>query len=104
QILKNLFVFCSAHKVQTLIIKATEEQFASLGIYEEFTQYVDKIPTKQGADVEIMIPIHSKSIEHGKEFMDNMMAQFRKTLWQDQSSNPAIRNYLKTNVRLSIVM
>jgi hypothetical protein len=104
QILKNLFRFCRAHKVQNLIIKATEDQFAGLGIYEEFIKYVDKIPTKQGVDVEITIPLHSKSMEHCNEFMDNMVAQFRKTLWKEQSKNSAIRNYLKTNVCMSVVM
>jgi hypothetical protein len=103
QILKNLFVFCRAHKVKNLIIKATEEQFAELGIYEEFIKYVDKIPTKQGMDVEITIPFHAQSLAECDEFIDDMMAQFRKTLWKEQSSNPTIRNYLKANVCLSIV-
>jgi hypothetical protein len=103
QILKNLFVFCSTHKVQHLIIKATEEQFAGLGIYEEFIKYVDKISTKHGIEVEITIPVHSKSLPECDEFMENMMAQFRKTLWKAQSANSDIRNYLKANVRLSVI-
>jgi hypothetical protein len=103
QILKNLFVFCSTHQAHNLIIKATEEQFAALGIYHEFIKHVDKIPTKQGISIEITILIHSKSLAQCNEFIDDMMAQFRKTLWGAQSTNSAIRDYLKTNVRLSIV-
>jgi hypothetical protein len=104
QILKNLFVFCKAHKIQNLIIKATEEQFAGLGIYEEFIKYVDKKPTKQGMAVEITIPVPSDSLIACDGFIDDMMAQFRKTLWKGQSANSDIRDYLKANVRLSVIV
>jgi hypothetical protein len=99
-ILQNLFSFCAAHKVKNLIIKATEEQFKGLGIYQEFIKHVDKIPTKNEIAMEITLPVRVKAC---RESMDDMTTQFRQTLWQDYSSNPAIRNYLVTNVRLSIV-
>jgi hypothetical protein len=102
-ILQNLFSFCAAYKVKNLIIKATDEQFKGLGIYQEFIKHVDKMPTKQGMMMEITIPVHSNSRAECDEFMDDMTTQFRQTLWQDYSSNPAIRNYLVANVRLSIV-
>jgi hypothetical protein len=73
-ILQNLFSFCAAHKVKNLIIKATDEQFKD-----------------------------SNSRAECDEFMDDMTTQFRKTLWQEQITNSAIRDYLKANVRLSVV-
>jgi hypothetical protein len=103
QILEHLFAFCAVQNVENLIIRTTEEQFAGLGIYEEFIKYVDQIPTKQGMDVEITILVHSNSLTECGEFMDNMIMQFRKTLWKEQRTNPAIRDYLKANMRLSIV-
>lgn len=103
QILKNLFLFCAARKADKLIIQATEGQFHGLGIYGEFIQHVDKIPTKKGMDMEITIPFHAHSLKTCDEFMDNIMWKFRQTLWRDQRSNLAIRSYLKANVRLSVV-
>lgn len=103
QILKNLFLFCGTHKIANLIIKASENQFAGLGIYEEFIKHVDKIPKKQGMNIEITIPVHTNSLADSEEFIDAVTAKFRKILWSDQKTNAAIRNYLKANVRLSIV-
>lgn len=103
QILENLFAFCTVQNVGNLIIRTTEEQFKELGIYQNFIKHVDKIPTKKGISIEMAIPVHSNSLTKCDKFMDDMTAQFRKTMWQDQSSNPAIRDYLKTNVRLSII-
>ena len=102
-ILQNLFSFCAAHKVKNLIIKATDEQFKGLGIYQEFIKHVDKMPTKQGMMMEITIPVHSNSRAECDEFMEDMTTQFRKTLWQEKITNSAIRDYLKANVRLSVV-
>jgi predicted RNA binding protein with dsRBD fold (UPF0201 family) len=103
QILKNLFAFCAAQNVENLIISATEEQFEGLGIYQGFVNYVDKIPTKKGIFVEMAISIQPNLLVECNEFMDDMMMQFRKTLWKEQKINPTIRNYLKTNVRLSTI-
>jgi hypothetical protein len=103
QILKNLFLFCAAHKVQNLILQATEVQFEGLGIYQDFIKYVDKIPTTEGALLEITVPFSVSSLIKWEALMENIIQKFRKTLWQDQSSVPTIRNYLKANVRLSII-
>jgi hypothetical protein len=102
QILRNLFAFCAVQNVGNLIIKATEEQFEGLGIYQHFIKYMDKIPTRKGISIEMALPIHPNLLTECDKFIDNMMAQFRKTLWAGQRTNPTIRNYLKTNVRLSI--
>lgn len=103
QILKNLFILCAAHTVQKLTLQVTEDQFEGLGIYEEFIKYVDKIPTKRGMTMELIIPFQSNSLEQCDELINTVTMEFRQTLWHDQSSNPAIRAYLKSNVRLSIV-
>lgn len=103
QILKNLFMFCAAHKATNLILKTTEDQFSQLGIYEEFIKYVDKIPTKKGMDIEATIPAPYDACAACGQAIDIITEQFRQTLWQEQSSNAAIRAYLKSNVRFSIV-
>ena len=101
-ILQNLFLFSAAHQVKNIIVKTTEEQFKGLGIHEELIRHVDKIPTKKGIAIEMTIPVHSDSLMLCDELMEDMTAQFRKTLWQEQKANPAIRDYLKTNVRFSV--
>jgi hypothetical protein len=103
QILKNLFMFCRTHKVQNLIIKASKEHFAGLGVYEEFIKDIYKVPTMRGIGVEITIHVHSDRLTECDEIIDGIMAKFRKKLWKDQKTNADIRNYLKNNVRLSIV-
>jgi hypothetical protein len=104
QILKNLFLFCAAHKVENLILQVTEVQFEALGIYQDFIKYVDKIPTTKGTLLEVTIPCSASSLPKWESWMENITQKFRKTLWQEQSSVPAIRNYLKANVRLSVII
>jgi hypothetical protein len=103
RILKDLFLFCGAQKVQNLILQATEVQFEGLGIYQDFIRYVDKIPTTKGTLLEITIPFLASSLLKWEALMKDLTQKFRKTLWHDHSSDPAIRNYLKANVRLNII-
>jgi hypothetical protein len=102
-ILNNLFLFCAARKANKLIIRAMEGHFHGLGIYEDFIEHVDKVPTKKGMAMDITIPFQAQSLVECDEFTDDITRKFRKTLWQDQSGNSAIRDYLKANTRLSIV-
>jgi hypothetical protein len=102
-ILQNLFLFCHHQGVQSLILEVTEKQFKELGIYREFIRSVEKNSTDEGIRLEITIPFYDSSLMTCSEFMDYIAAKFRKTLWKEQKASPAIRDYLKTNVRLSIV-
>lgn len=100
QVLQNLFVFCAAHNARNLIVKTTEDQWRTLGVYKNFVKYVDAIPMEKEADMEITLPVRLKACD---ESIDDITEQFRQTLWRNYSENQSIRNYLVANVRFSVV-
>lgn len=82
----------------TPIIRIDETQSKKLEIYREIVAYEDNIPAKEGKLIEMTIPTNSKTFDNWVGFMNKVNIDFRQTLWQDQRTNPAIRQYLKSHL------
>jgi hypothetical protein len=98
KVLEQILLFCSDHDASSLLINtdSTSEGHA-LEIYRDLTIYEDKIPTLMGTRAQLVIPTALETFDKLLDLMDNVNQDFRKTLWENQSTNPAIREYLKFN-------
>ncbi|MGV8949302.1 MAG: hypothetical protein ACOH2E_08100 [Candidatus Paracaedibacter sp.] len=95
KILEQLFLFCATHYASTLVIFADDAQADDLGIYEDFLAYEDQTLTSSGEKTEMVIPADRQTFEAWLDFMQKTTADFQQTLWHDQKTSPAIRQYLK---------
>lgn len=98
KILEQLLLFCSNHDVSTLLVEVnhTSERH-DLEIYQNLAIHEDKIPTITGMKTQLVIPATLETFDNLRGLMDDINQDFRKMLWEDQSSNPTIREYLKLN-------
>lgn len=94
KILKQLLLFCLNHNAKTLIMQVDEDQSDYMGIYERFVTYEDKIPTKGGKMLQMVIQVNSEVLKECTDFIDKIYEKFFKTLWCHQRKNSAIRAYL----------
>jgi len=102
KILRQLLLFCVAHKAKNLIIRFDESLSEKIEVFQEVVVYEDHIPAKEGKLIEWTIPANQKTFDHWIHFMNEAGQRFRGTIWQDHGSNPAIRWYLKLNPSLSL--
>jgi len=98
KILEQLLLFCSNHDASTLLVWVdhTAEGHA-LEVYQNSAVYEDKIPTITGTKTQLVIPATLETFDNLMDYTDDIHQDFRKILWEDQSNNPAIREYLKLN-------
>ncbi len=98
KLLEQLLLFCSDHDASILLVHTdnTAEGHA-LEIYRSAAIYEDKIPTITGTKTQLVIPTTLENFDNLLDLMDDVNQDFRKMLWEDQSTNPAIREYLKSN-------
>jgi hypothetical protein len=100
RILEQLLSFCG-HKDAihlTFIIKDTDLDY--LEIYSRFFASEKQVTTANGEQTQVVIPTDVDTYDEIINFMDKLDRDFRKTLWREQNSNPAFREYLKTNACL----
>lgn len=103
QVLKNLLLFCNAHNVDMLLIQVDENCEDLLLGYKNFISSLKTIPTSEGMCVQTGIAVNTKAVYDCYEFIRKTTKDFRQVLWQEKSSNPAIRDYLMSNARFSII-
>jgi hypothetical protein len=103
QVLKNLLLFCNAHNVNELLMQIDEICENLLLTYENFISSQKTIPTNKGVCVQMRIAVNTKAVHDCREFIEEMTEEFRQVLWQEKSSNSAIRDYLLSNARFSVV-
>jgi hypothetical protein len=98
KILEQLLLFSSDHEASSLFIHTdnTAEGHA-LGIYRKSAAYEDKIPTLTGTKTQLVIPITLETFDKLIDLSEHVYQDFRQILWENQASNPAIREYLKSN-------
>ena len=98
KILEQLLLFSSEHDASRLFIYTdnTSEGHA-LGIYQKSAIYEDKIPTRTGTKTQLIIPVTLETFDKLLDLNDHVNQDFRQILWENQASNPAIREYLKSN-------
>lgn len=103
QVLKNLLLFCNAHNVNMLLIQMDEDFEDPLLAYENFISSQEAIQTNEGMCMQIRIVVNTKAVHDCRKFIEETTKEFRQTLWKEKSSNPAIRDYLMSNARFSII-
>jgi hypothetical protein len=103
QVLKNLLLFCNAHNVGMLLIQVDGICENLLSTYENFISSQEAILINRGMWVQMGIIVNAKTVHGCCEFIKETTKEFRQTLWQEKSSNPAIRNYLLSNASFSII-
>lgn len=97
KILEQLFLFCATHYASKLIIYTDDTQADELEIYQNFLTYESQTLTQNGEQTEMIIPADPQTFKDWIDFMDRVTLKLRQTLWQDQRTNFAIRQYLKTH-------
>ena len=98
KILEQLLLFCSNHGASTLLVWVDHTfEGHALEAYQNFAVYEDKIPTMTGTKTQLVIPATLETFDNLMDCMDDINQEFRKMLWEDQSNNSAIREYLKLN-------
>lgn len=98
KLLEQLLLFCSDHDASTLFVYTDNaSEGDALEIYRKAAIYEDKIPTITGTKTQLVIPTTLENFDQLIDLTDHVNQDFRQTLWEDQSSNPAIREYLKSN-------
>lgn len=105
KILEQLFLFCATHYASKLIIYTDDDQANELEIYREFLSHEGPVMTGQsitgqattdkGSQTEMIISADPKTVEDWIAYKDMVTLKFRQALWQDQRSNPIIKQYLK---------
>ncbi|MBX9805039.1 MAG: hypothetical protein K2Y18_04710 [Alphaproteobacteria bacterium] len=95
KILEQLFQFCATHYASKLIIYTDDAQANELEIYRDFLSHEGQAVTAKGSQTEMIISVDPKTIADWVAYKDMVTLKFRQTLWQDQRSNPTIKQYLK---------
>ncbi len=97
--LERILLFCGDHADALNVLVEAEDRPDGyiLAAYEQLATHKDKVPTITGTKTQLLIPASQKTFDKLIDLMDDVNRDFRQTLWEDQSANPAIRNYLKSN-------
>jgi hypothetical protein len=96
KLLEQLLLFCSEHDASTLFVYTDNSpEGHALEIYRSAAIYEDKIPTITGTKTQLVIPASLENFDKFLDLTDQVNQDFRQMLWEDQSTNPAIRKYLR---------
>lgn len=95
KIMEQLLLFCATHYASKLVIFADDILADEFEIYREFLSSRESTLAQNEKAEELTIPSNSQIYDEWIEFMDDVTLKFRQTLWQDQRTNPIVRQYLK---------
>ena len=98
KLLEQLLLFASnQHALNLLVQVDSGAEGHALEVYRSLVTHEDKIPTKTGKKIQMLIPATAESFDKLIDLIDHINRDFRQMLWEDQRNNPAIRDYLKSN-------
>jgi hypothetical protein len=93
--MEQLLFFCTTHLASTLVIFPDDHQDDGLRVYRDFIVSQAQTATPKGEEGEIIIPVTPETYNAWVDYMEKVTVEFRKKLWRDQKTNPAIQHYLK---------
>lgn len=99
KVLEQLFLFCGDHKASQLIISMEDATAEGFEIYHHFLSQQGQSLATDGGQTEMVISTNTKALNGLRNFMKENTLQLEQSLWRQQNSNPAIRNYLKSQAR-----
>ena len=103
-ILKQILFFARKHNALRVLVEAEDTPDGHvLEAYEYLAIHKYKVPTVPGSKTQLLIPTHNGIFHELTRLMDSFTEEFRGMLWESQSSNPAIREYLKSNPSLKLL-
>lgn len=98
KVLEQLLLFCSNQDASTLLVWVDDTcEGHALEAYQNLATYEDKIPAITGTKTQLVIPTTLETFDNLMDLIDDVHKNFRQMLWEDQSNNPVIREYLKLN-------
>lgn len=103
KVLRELLLFCSEQAISRLVVSVDEdpnEDGHAWHAYDELVKFQDRVPTKNGTQVNLTICSSSRTYDRLVDLMDNIKQEFHQTLWKEHRDNFAMREYLKINPTL----
>ncbi len=98
KLLEQLLLFASnQHALYLLVQVDSGTEGHALEVYRSLVTHEDKIPTKTGKKIQMLIPATVESFDKLIDLIDHINRDFRQMLWEDQRNNPVIRDYLTSN-------
>jgi len=91
---EQLFLFCEEKDAANLTLTFNEADIDNLEIYRRFFIFEEQIIAARSVQTKIVIPTDVETFDAVIDFMDDLDADLRQTLWRDQKINSTFRKYL----------
>jgi hypothetical protein len=96
RILEQLLLFCDDKDAANLTLAIHDTDLDYLEIYRRFVISYEEVAKAREEQTEIVISTDIETYDEVLDFIDEVDKDLRQSLWRNQKTNPAFREYLKS--------